>query len=165
MSAEHKGLLVLQGFLAPPRHIDKLSNYIEEHTVYEAHALDQTNWNVWKGQKGKTLDKVKELTDKYQSRIAVVGHSLGGLQGAEVAFENPDQVDEVVTLFSPVWFLRGRPKGVKATAIYSSWDKYVKHPLGLNWGFNNNIDYQTKDHSAPLYMIPIHEIVVANLKT
>lgn len=161
-----KELLVLQGFLAPPGHIDKLQDYIEDHTSYRTHSLLKSsgNINIWRGQKQKVLDKVHELTDRSQSKIAIVGHSLGGLHGAEVAFENPAEVDEVITVFSPVLFLRGKPRDVQATTIYSSRDKYVRHPLGINYTFNKRIDYPVEDHSAPLYTPRIQEIVIANLK-
>jgi pimeloyl-ACP methyl ester carboxylesterase len=50
----------------------------------------------------KIEDKVLRTIDEHpNARVKIVGHSLGGLIGARVAFRNPEAIDEVVAAGSP----------------------------------------------------------------
>lgn len=159
-----KELLVLQGFLSPPRQAEGLSQYIANKTNYNPHTLDGSMRNLWRGQKQRVVDAVHAITDRTQKKIGIVGHSLGGLHGAEVAFENPDEVDEVIAVFSPIHYLSGKPSEVRATTIFSSIDRIIRDPLGRNEKWDRNIRYDSADHSAIWKEQPMREIIIANLK-
>jgi triacylglycerol lipase len=51
---------------------------------------------------GRLVDRVQSLADAHGTRVAVVGHSRGGLLGRAVAMRRPDLVSGVVSLASPL---------------------------------------------------------------
>jgi triacylglycerol lipase len=65
-------------------------------------------------------------------RVAIIGHSLGGLQGRSVAARRPAVVRHLIALGSPLTMARARlPRQVRITAIYSRGDRIVRHPASL----------------------------------
>lgn len=67
-----------------------------------------------------------------EQRIAIVGHSLGGLQGRAVAARLPRLVRHVIALGSPLAMARQRlPAAVRMTALFSRDDRVVPHPSSL----------------------------------
>lgn len=158
-----KKLLLLHGLLRTQEYISPLHTYLLENTPYEVEYLGKPHEvNVWIRQKGKIEEKVKRMSE--DGKIAIVGHSLGGFHGAEVAFENPDKVDEIITLFSPVRMLRKKPDEVQAIAIYSNLDPIVKYGMSFNRHFDRNFAVSTIDHSAPLFDARIHKLIKDNLR-
>jgi len=82
---------------------------------------------------------IRELGDRaeasFQSggqRVAIVGHSLGGLQGRSVAARRPGVIRHVVALGSPLAMTRRPlPRQVRMTALYSRGDRIVSHPAAM----------------------------------
>lgn len=57
--------------------------------------------------------RIREMTDRHEQPVALVGQSLGGVFARELARRNPDLVDRVITLGSPAHFGEA-PKNVNA---------------------------------------------------
>ena len=67
---------------------------------------------------GKLMHRVRMLADKTGHKVALVGHSLGGMLARSVAQDTPEYVDRVITLGSPFRSL------VKAhPAVVGIWDE------------------------------------------
>ena len=166
MSAEApKGLLLLHGLTSTSAMLGGFKERIDTTTPYKAQTVGgPLEVNMWIGNKRKVVDGLHRLTDQTQEKVAVVGHSLGGLHGAEAAFENPDEVDEVVTIFSPIRHLRGKPESVQATAIAGESDPVVNRRIALNPRWEKNWTLRTADHCSPLWRPPVQEFVIAQLK-
>jgi pimeloyl-ACP methyl ester carboxylesterase len=82
-------------------------------TVFLRTVLGQKNHKMFKwcnnrnigfsdGVINKTIDQVKELSDKYDSPVNIVGQSLGGCYARTIANAIPDHINVVVTMGSPI---------------------------------------------------------------
>lgn len=66
--------------------------------------------------------RLRDLADRHQRAVSLVGWSLGGVFATQLARRAPDVVRIVVTLGSPVF---GQPPEVPITAVYSKSDRIV----------------------------------------
>lgn len=146
-SVPKKQILVLRGFTANDLSLVPIKNHIRKHTLFEPHSLDLNSlkkvadprllnpvlWpelldvNVWicPREERRIKDKVKELNDKSQEKVTILGQSLGGRKGVIFALENPDKVDKAIALQSPVGDLRGYHEDVTTVSIYSYTDRLI----------------------------------------
>src|SRR5262249_8869633 len=81
-------------------------------------------------------DELSELVAqeyrRSESRLTIIGHSLGGLLGYAIAVRQPRMIRQIVTLASPLQFVRRPlPMPVPVTAFYSRRDSIVRHPAAL----------------------------------
>lgn len=67
--------------------------------------------------------RLREITSRSEAPIALIGWSLGGYLAREVAREDPERVEQVVTLGAPVF--GGQPVDRPVTAIFSKSDRVV----------------------------------------
>ncbi len=74
--------------------------------------------------------RVRQLTDRYDRPIALVGWSLGGVYAWNIARRDPDRVRLVVTLGSPLGYTESgsSPLPVPLTSIWSRNDRIVRWP-------------------------------------
>jgi pimeloyl-ACP methyl ester carboxylesterase len=77
-------------------------------------------------------DLVEEEYRRSRSKVTIIGHSLGGVFGYVIAAHQPHMVRQLITLGSPLRFVRTRlPVSVPITAFYSRGDSVVRHPAAI----------------------------------
>lgn len=122
----HKGpVLVLPGFLTD----DKFTYPLRK-------ALNDNGYTVYGWDNGENEGPSPQVLQHLESRIeeiyrlegrpvTVVGHSLGGIFGRELARVRPDMVREVITLGSPYNDEHEKPVPVPVTSIFTPTDEVV----------------------------------------
>ena len=120
-------VLVLPGFLASSRSTGPLRQFLAG-LGYRAHRWKLGNnmgysYRLHEGMR----NRVRELVDRYDRKISLIGWSLGGVFAREVARAIPNDVRLVITLGSPIQRdARARPPlPVPSTALYSEEDRIV----------------------------------------
>ena len=108
-------VLVLPGFLASSYSTRPLRKFIQE-LGYRAHRwkLGQNmgySQNLHDGMR----KRVRELVNRYDSKISLIGWSLGGIYARELAREMPDIVRQVISMGSP---FRGDPESSNVHRIF-----------------------------------------------
>lgn len=132
-------VLVLPGMFASDGSTFVLRRYLQA-LGYQVHPWKLgTNWGPSQEIHQGIRQRFKELSDRYQRRVSIVGWSLGGIYARELAREQPSLVRQVITLASPfaggirgdgsvdaalAERLRHAPP-VPCTAIYSTSDGVV----------------------------------------
>lgn len=132
-------VLVLPGMLASDGSTLVLRRYLQA-LGYQVHPWKLgTNWGPSQEIRSGVRQRFRELADRYQRRVSIVGWSLGGIYAREIAREAPALVRQVITLASPFAAgyrsdgstdaalaerLRHAPP-VPCTAIYSKTDGIV----------------------------------------
>lgn len=113
-------VLVLPGFLAsgsstfPMRHILK-------RVGYKGH-----RWKLGRNMGPpriaieQVMDRVRELRQRYNSKVSLIGWSLGGVYARELAWMSPDDVRQVITLGTPF----RHHHSTAATRLYRSINGY-----------------------------------------
>jgi pimeloyl-ACP methyl ester carboxylesterase len=95
-------VLLVPGFLAGDGSLALLSRWLRRHGVrtYRSHMHANAGCTVEAG----TLleERLEQIADRRGSRVAVVGHSLGGMLARGLAVRRPDLVSGIVTLGSPM---------------------------------------------------------------
>jgi len=67
-----------------------------------------------------------------RTKLTIIGHSLGGVYGYAIAALQPQMVGHIVTLASPLSFVRRSvPATVAVTSLYSRRDSIVRYPAAL----------------------------------
>jgi pimeloyl-ACP methyl ester carboxylesterase len=132
-------VLVLPGMLASDGSTFVLRHYLKA-LGYQVHPWKLgRNWGPSTEIRQGIRDRFKELSDRYQRCISIVGWSLGGIYARELAREYPALVRQVITLGSPFgagYRSDGEPDAalaarlrpappVPCTAIYSKSDGVV----------------------------------------
>ncbi|MCE9650804.1 MAG: alpha/beta hydrolase [Parvibaculum sp.] len=132
-------VLVLPGMLASDGSTFVLRRYLQA-LGYQVHPWKLgRNWGPSTEIRQGIRDRFKELSNRYQHRISIVGWSLGGIYARELAREYPALVRQVITLGSPFgagYRVEGEPDPklaarlrpappVPCTAIYSKSDGVV----------------------------------------
>lgn len=132
-------VLVLPGMLTSDGSTVVLRRYLST-LGYQVHPWKLgMNWGPSLEIRQGVRDRFRELSDRYQRRVSIVGWSLGGIYARELAREQPSLVRQVITLASPFGAgyrmdgsydpelakrLRAAPP-VPCTAIYSKSDGVV----------------------------------------
>lgn len=94
-------VIVLPGFGTHDWHTRPLRRFLKQ-LGYAAHG-----WKLGRnlGMNGKVKDglgpRLQELHDRYQSKVTIIGWSLGGVFARELARRKPELVRAVITLGSP----------------------------------------------------------------
>ena len=111
-------VILLPGFLASDSYTATLRRYLTRQG-YAAHG-----WGLGRnlGPRDGVLDcllrRVRFLSDRYDSPVSLIGHSLGGIFARELAREQPALVRQVISLGSP--FGEGRWTGSYPSQLFSS---------------------------------------------
>jgi pimeloyl-ACP methyl ester carboxylesterase len=67
-----------------------------------------------------------------RTKLTIIGHSLGGVYGYAIAAHQPQMVRRIVTLASPLAFVRSSiPTTVAVTSFYSRTDSIVRGSAAL----------------------------------
>jgi pimeloyl-ACP methyl ester carboxylesterase len=99
-------VLVLPGFLASSRSTGPLRQFLAD-LGYRAHRWKLGNNMGYSNRLHEGMrNRVRELVDRYDRKISLVGWSLGGVYARELAREMPDIVRQVISMGSP---FRGLP--------------------------------------------------------
>jgi pimeloyl-ACP methyl ester carboxylesterase len=94
-------VLVLPGMLAGDGSTLVLRRYLSA-LGYQVHPWKLgRNWGPSREIRQGIRDRFRELSNRYQRRMSLVGWSLGGIYAREIARENPALVRQVITLGSP----------------------------------------------------------------
>ena len=109
-------VLVFPGFLASSRTTRPLRQFIQ-NLGYRGHRW-KLGYNMGYSMRLHygMRDRVTELVNRYDSKISLVGWSLGGVYARELAREMPDIVRHVVTMGSP---FRGHPDSSNIGKIFN----------------------------------------------
>lgn len=80
-------------------------------------------------------DRFRDLADRYEAPIGIVGWSLGGAYAWALAGRSPERVRSVVAMGSPLATIGNRvsrpPPSVPVTSIWSRWDGVVPPELSI----------------------------------
>jgi len=108
-------VLVLPGFLASSRSTRPLRQFIQD-LGYRAHRW-KLGYNMGYSHRLHygMRERVTELVNRYDSKISLIGWSLGGVYVRELAREMPDIVRQVITMGSP---FRGNPESSNVQRIF-----------------------------------------------
>jgi alpha/beta hydrolase fold len=94
-------VLVLPGFVASDVSTRPLRRFLKEQG-YGAHAWRLgRNLGLRNGLEERIFGRVRELRERYDRKVSLVGWSLGGVFAREVAALEPEHVRSVITLGSP----------------------------------------------------------------
>lgn len=75
---------------------------------------------------------VEHEFQRSRSKVTIIGHSLGGVFGYVIAAHQPRMIRRIITLASPLRFVRRRlPSAIPVIAFYSRGDLIVRHPAAL----------------------------------
>ena len=108
-------VLVFPGFLASSRSTRPLRKFIQD-LGYRAHRWKLGyNLGYSQGLHDGMRDRIIELVSRYDSKISLIGWSLGGIYARELAREMPDIVRQVITMGSP---FRGDPDSSNVQKIF-----------------------------------------------
>jgi len=104
----NKPVLSIPGFSGPEFTLRPMTNYLRKL------GFDAQTWGMGtnKGPKDGRMEYIDELADKMMDKIdrmaeesgekvSIIGHSLGGIYGRELARRFPDHIDRVITLGTP----------------------------------------------------------------
>jgi pimeloyl-ACP methyl ester carboxylesterase len=116
-------VLVLPGLTASDTSTELLRAYLKDLS-YSPHGWELgRNYGHHHTVEGELLDRLLELHQRYGRKVSIIGWSLGGVFGRELAKEAPEAVRQVVSLGSPIaccptstnaWRLYERASGRRA---------------------------------------------------
>ncbi len=99
---EGQPVLVIPGFTASDRSTAILRHFLSELGYLPCGWKQGVNFGVRHDLVVGVAELLHELYEQYQSRVSIIGQSLGGLYGREIAKIMPEAVRQVITLGSPV---------------------------------------------------------------
>jgi len=104
VGSEGRGLpvLLVPGLFAPDSSLTFLARYLKHHGFRPRRAGIASNVDCSEREMARLLRRVELAADQAGSRVAVLGHSRGGLFGRALAVRRPDLVGGVVCLGSPL---------------------------------------------------------------
>jgi pimeloyl-ACP methyl ester carboxylesterase len=160
-----QSVMVIPGFLGDDRGNGPLIRFLRR-LGYTASGWGQgRNLGTQSFDEDKLREAMEPLIEAGNGKVALIGHSLGGIYAREIARGEPDQIAQVITLGSP--FGAGRenashanrlyerlnpqpdarrmddslslPPPVPTTAIYTKADGVVNWRTSLQSGDNHNV--------------------------
>jgi triacylglycerol lipase len=95
-------VLLIPGFMAGDTSLAVLNGWLRRQG-FRVHGSGISR-NVECSEKavGRLAEKVAEMSERYEQKVAIIGHSRGGTYGRVLAVRHPDLVDHVITLGSPL---------------------------------------------------------------
>jgi triacylglycerol lipase len=129
---DRRPVLVLPGLFGGDRYLGPLRDWLQRigYTPVPSGLERNPGWSE------PLVNELGELAESHfkrsGQRVAIIGHSLGGLQGRSVAARRPAVVRHLIALGSPLAMARAPlPPQVRMTAIHSRGDRIVRHPASL----------------------------------
>ena len=108
-------VLVLPGLIASDTSTQLLRAYLTD-LGYSVHGWGLgRNLGLKPGLERKMLERLQALYDEHDSRVSLIGWSLGGVYAREIASALPEVVRGVITLGTPI---RGTPRSTNAWRVY-----------------------------------------------
>jgi pimeloyl-ACP methyl ester carboxylesterase len=95
-------VLLIPGFMAGDGSLAVLNRWLRRQG-FRVHASGISR-NVECSEKAvaRLSAKVREMSERYEQPVAIIGHSRGGTYGRVLAVRHPEHVDHVITLGSPL---------------------------------------------------------------
>jgi pimeloyl-ACP methyl ester carboxylesterase len=111
-----QSVMVIPGFLGDDRGNGPLIRFLR-HLGYSAAGWGQgRNLGPQSFSEDNLRDALEPLIAAGNGKVALVGHSLGGIYAREIARSDPDRIAQVITLGSP--FGAGRQNASHANRLY-----------------------------------------------
>lgn len=108
-------VLVLPGFTTTDRSTLSLRSFLSAKG-YPTYGWDMgRNYGPLPGVEDGLKARLRELAEKYDRKVSVVGWSLGGIYARQLAKMMPDHVRQIITLGSP---FSGDPRATNAWKLY-----------------------------------------------
>ena len=108
-------VLVLPGFLATDVSTGPLRRFLKKRG-YDAHPWKMgRNYGPRKGVEGRLMERLKELRERYERRVSLIGWSLGGVYARLLANRSPQDVRCVITLGTP---FNSNPKANRSWKLF-----------------------------------------------
>jgi pimeloyl-ACP methyl ester carboxylesterase len=118
-------VLVLPGFLASGRSTAPLRHLLKS-VGYQGHRWKLgRNLGPSRVLLEKVMERVHELRHRYNSKVSLIGWSLGGFYARELAWMAPDDVRQVITLGTPFRHYRATAATHLYTTINGHEDEYI----------------------------------------
>ena len=124
-SMEKRVILVIPGFLFSDPMTTIFRNKLSEIGHYTYGWRNGTNIGVREKDIQVQMDLIKELYEKHNKKVTLIGYSLGGVYAKELAFLCKDMVDEVITMGSPINDYSGSCSSI--TTLYQFLNKPLDH--------------------------------------
>jgi pimeloyl-ACP methyl ester carboxylesterase len=130
---KHEAVLLIPGFTAGDWTFSTMSRWLQE-IGYRTH-LSGININVGCPQRKveRMLGRLEKISKDAGGRIAIIGHSLGGLVACALARQRPDLVRDVIAIGSPLrsgWQAVTPEVRPALFAIHSFFQKFIEAPQG-----------------------------------
>ena len=130
---QRQAILLIPGFTAGDWTFSTMSRWLQQ-IGYRTH-LSGINVNVGCPQRKveRMLDRLENISKDAGGRIAIIGHSLGGLVGCALARQRPDLVRHVIAIGSPLrsgWQAVTPDVRPALFAIHSFFQKFIETPQG-----------------------------------
>jgi hemerythrin-like domain-containing protein len=106
---DRQPVLLLPGYMAGDSSMTYMANFLNE-CGFDAHTWGLGQNTGFQGESGaehmdeftgQIIERVRKLSDGGRKKVALVGHSFGGLYSRETAARYPDEIDRVITMGSP----------------------------------------------------------------
>jgi pimeloyl-ACP methyl ester carboxylesterase len=116
-SGDGHPVMVLPGLIATDRSTWPLRTFLERrgYTVYPW-ALGMNRGPVGDVVRRLT-DRVREIEEKHERKLSLIGWSLGGAMAHALGLSMPERIRQVITLGSP---LRGHPRATNAWRVFEA---------------------------------------------
>jgi pimeloyl-ACP methyl ester carboxylesterase len=95
-------VLLVPGYLAGDRSLGPLAGWLREIGYAPEHAAISVNVDCATRTTDRLVQRLRTIAAAHDDRVAIVGHSLGGVLGRLLATREPDLVRGVVCLGSPL---------------------------------------------------------------
>ena len=99
--ANHRSILVIPGFATDDWATFVLRHYLGRRGYQAAGWELGTNWGSDPNLRDKLVTRIKQLSAQGNSKITLIGWSLGGIYARELARRHTDHINAVITLGSP----------------------------------------------------------------
>ena len=130
---KREAILLIPGFTAGDWTFNTMSRWLQE-IGYRTY-LSRINFNVGCPQRKveRMLGRLQDISNEAGGRIAIIGHSLGGLVGCALARNRPDLIRDVIAIGSPLrhgWQAVTPEVRPALFAIHSFFQKFIEAPQG-----------------------------------
>jgi pimeloyl-ACP methyl ester carboxylesterase len=120
-------VMVLPGFLGGDGYNTSLRRFLTR-LDYAVHGWGMgRNLGPREGVLEGLQERIHYLSERYEGRVSLVGHSLGGIFARELAREFPDRVRQVISLGSP--FGEGRMTGSIPARLFTALNPPEELPI------------------------------------
>lgn len=116
-TANPQSIMVLPGFATGPDRMEYLAEKLNEAGHSSNHWGLGRNWGVGEESLDQLELRLIEIAEQNPQRIALVGWSLGGLFGRELAKRRPEMISKVITMGSP---FSGSPRANNVWRAYQA---------------------------------------------